>query len=164
MPFTRLLLGIRPDHCRKVHKGIRYHITEFHEESHIVHEELYTNIFVSCMGKFCNFILVYVNWGANKHHVLNGFSDSGGPPVSKHPFIFVINELHQKTSRDLWWESKTSMYTDNDLHCMAMVLLYELSFEVMTLLHLVESLARSYRVSDFSFRYLSGQLDTCLVI
>jgi len=41
---------------------------------------------------------------------------------------------------------------------------YGISFEVMTLLHLVEPLARSYQVSNFSFRYLSGQLDTCEVI
>ena len=31
---------IRPDHRRKVHKGIRYHISEFHEESRSVHGDI----------------------------------------------------------------------------------------------------------------------------
>ena len=41
MLFLWLLLGIRPDHRRKVHKRIRYHITECHKESHSVHGDIH---------------------------------------------------------------------------------------------------------------------------
>ena len=51
----RLLLGIRPDHCRKVHKRICYHMTEFHEESRS-YTKIYVNNFAGGVGKFCNFL------------------------------------------------------------------------------------------------------------
>ena len=40
MLVTRLLLRIWPDHRRKVYKGIRYHITKFHEESRSVQGDI----------------------------------------------------------------------------------------------------------------------------
>ena len=51
----RLLLGIRPDHCRKVQKRICYHMTEFHEESRS-YTKIYVNNFAGGVGKFCNFL------------------------------------------------------------------------------------------------------------
>ena len=56
-----------------------------------VYTEIYTNNCVGCMGKFHIFSCCVLIWVQIKRHVLNGFPDSGSPPVT-FEILFVFSE------------------------------------------------------------------------